>query len=163
MYTAFEQDVIDPVNMGSSRWGFSYLTGAHKLQDISEFEDPSYRKATTLRSAKELAACRWPPEAGTSTCTLDTNGNPKVTNAHSLQENGILSRIAPNGKVTKSNPLTGGFESIAVHKSIASTFKGMCNKHDAVFGPIEKTPYTGSSEQHFLHAYRSFLYSQHIK
>ncbi len=48
-------------------------------------------------------------------------------------------------------------------KSVASTFKGMCNTHDAVFSRIEQVPYTGTPEQHFLHAYRAFLYSQHIK
>src|SRR5690606_23051589 len=32
-----------------------------------------------------------------------------------------------------------------------------------IFKPIEVVDYSGSDEQHFLHAYRAFLYSMHSK
>ena len=162
MYGAFEQDVADLVAMGRNPIGFSYLTYKHKLTDITEPDFFAIETQLRKRAVAFAERC-WHPQAGPTSCTLGTDGKPKITHAHSLQNNGILSRIAPNGKVTTLNRLTGGFESMDLPKSTASTFRGMCNTHDAIFNPIERVPYAGTDEQHFLHAYRAVLYSQHIK
>ena len=162
MYAAFAQDVADLVSMGRKPVGFSYLTDKYSLTDISE-KDFFVIETQLRKRAVAFAERCWHPQAGPATCTLDGSGKPKITYAHSLQSNGILSRIAPQGKVTTLNRLTGGFESMELPKSSASTFRGMCNTHDGVFAPIEQVPYAGTPEQHFLHAYRAFLYSQHIK
>jgi len=162
IYSAFEQDVTDLVGMGRNPIGLSYLTDKYKLKDISEKDFIAIETQLRKRAVAFAERC-WHPQAGPTTCTLDAEGKPKITDAHSLQNNGILSRIAPNGKVTSLNRLTGGFESMDQYKSNASTFRGMCNAHDAVFSPVERAPYLGTAEQHFLHAYRSFLYSQHVK
>lgn len=162
MYAAFAQDVADLVHMGGNPIGFSYLTDTYKLTDISE-KDFFVVETQLRKRAVAFAERCWHPQADLATCTLDATGKAKITHAHSLQENGILSRIAPNGDVTTLNRLTGGFESMGLPKTVASTFRGMCNTHDGVFSPIEQVPYSGTAEQHFLHAYRTFLYSQHIK
>ena len=46
----------------------------------------------------------------------------------------------------------------------ASTFTGFCSKHDdAIFAPLEKLPFTGTSEQCFLLAYRALARELHLE
>ena len=46
----------------------------------------------------------------------------------------------------------------------ASTFTGFCSKHDdAIFAPLEKTPFAGTPEQCFLLAYRALARELHLK
>ena len=46
----------------------------------------------------------------------------------------------------------------------ASTFTGFCTKHDdTVFAPLEKVPFTGTSEQCFLLAYRALARELYLK
>jgi SEC-C motif-containing protein len=88
-----------------------------------------------------------------------------IIKAHSIQQNGGLSRIALKGKVygirennvgdlSKSNGLLAPK---LVGVGHASTFTGMCGFHDdQTFAPIEKKPFVSSPEHAFLLAYRHF-------
>ena len=90
-------------------------------------------------------------------------GRPDIINAHSLQNAKVINLIGDSGNVVWMNKATGELDGSLAGRSKASTFRGMCKVHDAVFNPIEVVDYTGSSEQHFLFAYRAYLYSFHVK
>ena len=98
------------------------------------------------------------PEAGAETCS----GN--IVKAHTIQRNGGLSRIAHKGHVFNclvhgtdiGEALRVDSEPNLVGIGRASTFTGFCGFHDdALFAPIEKTPFVGSPEQVALLAYRA--------
>lgn len=91
--------------------------------------------------------------------------NRGVINAHSVQQNGGLSRIAVNGKVygIRENNIgdlskCGGLMAPKlVGIGRASTFTGMCGFHDdQTFAPIEKQPFKACVEHAFLLGYRHF-------
>lgn len=105
----------------------------------------------------------WHPDASDSTCNLDSSGNISISAAHSIQNNGVLSKIVENGHVMTYAIDKGEFEGKVEGKNYASIFWGFCNKHDAIFKPIEIEPYAGTDEQHFLFAYRGFVVSSHKK
>jgi hypothetical protein len=105
----------------------------------------------------------WHPNASNVTCDLDSSGNIRVSAAHSIQNNGVLSRVAEKGLVTFFGLAKDGFSGKEIIKNHASIFWGFCNKHDAIFKPIEIKPYIGSDEQHFLFAYRGFVVAVHKK
>jgi hypothetical protein len=90
-----------------------------------------------------------------------------IIKAHSIQNNGILSKISDNGKliVIKPNISKAGVTLSADHKGrkIASTFTGFCNKHDKIFSEIENKPFMAEPKQTFLLAYRAFAYEAHKK
>lgn len=132
------------------------------LIDISEKDSTIIIGEIFRRSVDKSKKC-WHPEAGSSTCKLDKAGRIWVSAAHSIQNNGILSRIASNGHVMTFSRESLGFEGKEIGKKLASIFWGFCNNHDAIFSPIEIQPYSGSSEQHFLYAYRAFVVSAHKK
>jgi hypothetical protein len=97
------------------------------------------------------------------TCDTDSSGKIKISAAHSIQNNGVLSKVAQNGHV-----MSYVFEKVDIDggtlgRNIASIFWGFCNTHDAIFRPIENYPYTGTVEQHFLFAYRGFVVAAHKK
>lgn len=86
-----------------------------------------------------------------------------IIKAHTLQRNGSLSKIAKNGKVYsfKENNVADieKAKGVAAPKLVgigsASTFTGLCGKHDdALFAPIEKHPFVSSQQHAFLLAYR---------
>ena len=65
-----------------------------------------------------------------------------------------------------SNVVRGGpaFPPQRLGVTRASTFTGFCSKHDdAIFAPLEKLPFTGTSEQCFLLAYRALARELHLK
>jgi hypothetical protein len=68
-----------------------------------------------------------------------------------------------NGHVMSYALDKGDFDGKEVGKNHASIFWGFCNKHDAVFRPIEIQTYTQTPEQNFLFAYRGFVVSSHKK
>jgi hypothetical protein len=94
-----------------------------------------------------------------------TSCNRGIIKAHSVQQNGGLSRIAVRGKVygirennigdlTKTNGLLAP-KLVGIGQ--ASTFTGMCGFHDdETFAPIEKKPFVSCPEHTFLLAYRHF-------
>ncbi len=93
----------------------------------------------------------------------------KIKSAHSLQNNGVLSKISENGHVVIPNTDYGKDDLIYdvkdVSKNKATTFTGFCDKHDTlVFKDIEtKEIDVTSNKQCFLFAYRAFALELHKK
>ncbi len=92
------------------------------------------------------------------------HGNCKgnIVNAHTIQRNGGLSKIAIDNHVYRlvtdisriSSPTKFEAKLIGIKK--ASTFTGFCEYHDTkTFERIERYPFTGQLEQIFLLAYRA--------
>jgi hypothetical protein len=90
----------------------------------------------------------------------------KVTSAHSIQNNGVLSKISEDGHIYTIDHTIKNSKSIPEFKKIsrnkASTFFGFCDYHDTeIFKPIEVSPYQNTEEQNFLFAYRGFCIGYH--
>jgi hypothetical protein len=132
------------------------------LTDLTEKEFNVVMNEVKRRGKEKSKFC-WHPEASTATCNVDAAGKIIISAAHSIQNNGVLSKIIEDGEVMSYNLNKSEFEGKEVHKNQASIFLGFCNKHDAIFRPIENYPYTGTDEQHFLYAYRGFVVSSHKK
>ena len=132
------------------------------LIDLSEEDFPAVMREAQRRSAEKSKMC-WHPLAGSSTCKLGSNGEIIISAAHSLQNNGVLSKIMKDGHVTTFARDTTKMDGKLLSKNVASVFWGFCNKHDAIFKPIETVSYTETIEQNFLFAYRSFTVAAHKK
>lgn len=132
------------------------------LTDISQEEFAVILKEVQKRGIANSKIC-WHPEASSTTCKVDEHGKIIVSAAHSIQNNGVLSKVADNGYVMSYALDKGEFDGVEGHKNHASIFWGFCNTHDAIFSPIETRPYTGTDEQHFLFAYRGFVVAAHKK
>lgn len=92
----------------------------------------------------------------------------KIIAAHSLQKKGPLLKIADlqnnqHQVLHFKSELGKKRKADLVAIKDASTFRGFCHNHDDIFSSIEQEPYTGSNYQNFLHSYRSFAYSYHMK
>ncbi len=87
--------------------------------------------------------------------------------AHSIQNTRVLGRLVRDNHIWIINNDVNniGPEFKLVGRNQATTFTGFCNEHDVkIFAPIEKENlYSGTEEQHFLYAYRSFARSYHKK
>lgn len=89
----------------------------------------------------------------------------EIIKAHSIQNNGVLSKIANEKKVIYSlsknmsdfekNDGNLGFRKYSIHKF--SIFRGFCGKHDNdLFKPIDTSYFKSTNQQQiFLYAYRS--------
>lgn len=133
------------------------------LHDISDNDRQPITRELQKRIIEREKRC-WHPSAGETTCDVDSSGNIKITAAHSLQNNGVLSKIADNnGEVVMFDREIPEFIGKRVRKNSASTFFGFCNTHDAIFRPIEIVPHTKTIEQNFLFAYRAFIVAVHSK
>ncbi|MMZ49033.1 hypothetical protein D1872_107190 [compost metagenome] len=96
----------------------------------------------------------------------DFNCNKTTSNAHSIQNNRFLDKIANNnGEVMCIDfgklGLYGNLKLQKVGRKKASIFTGFCNYHDSsIFKPIEESEYEiNNKEQEFLFAYRAFALS----
>lgn len=100
--------------------------------------------------------------------------NPKCSQqairAHSIQNRGVLGELTENNHVIVLSPiqdLENGprleFQSVGRNK--ATTFTGLCSKHDMfLFRPIDSNPFDISSDEHlFLLSYRSVLRQLHAQ
>lgn len=110
-----------------------------------------------LRKGCKFKNCLFPDKS---------NCSKEVVQAHSIQKNKILNKIADNGIVLSYNALktlfTDSLEEIGI--KLASTFYGFCNFHDTyLFSLIENNDYTQTEEQNFLHAYRGCAREYAIK
>ena len=82
-----------------------------------------------------------------------------------------LKRIAASGHVLSFVPNAANLERYGtalrpqqLGVGRASTFTGFCSRHDdAIFAPLEKRTFTGTSEQCFLLAYRALARELHLK
>lgn len=98
----------------------------------------------------------------------NTKCTETIVGAHSLQNNGVLNKIAEDGHVygmifdiMKNNP---SLKFNRIGKNKASTFLGFCNYHDKeYFSPIEDQEYEQSPLQNYLFAYRAFCFERHRK
>ena len=100
-----------------------------------------------MRRAIEKSKKCWHPEANPGTCKIDGNWKIIVSAAHSIQNNGVLSNIAEKGHVMSYVYDKGEFDGKEIGKNLASFFWGFCITHDAIFNPIETSPY---SDNYFL-------------
>jgi hypothetical protein len=110
--------------------------------------------------SKKYNKCLWPK----SDCTKD------CINAHSIQNSQILDQLASNNHVVmavaKQNLNTGPeIEFKQVGRNQATTFTGLCQKHDSeLFRPIDINEFDVSNQQQkFLIAYRSVLRELHTR
>jgi len=132
------------------------------LTDIYEDDFSVVMREIFKRGVENSKKC-WHPEAGIQTCKLDKAGKILVSAAHSIQNNGVLSKISKDGHVTTYSRDSAGFNGKKVGKGLASIFWGFCNNHDSMFKPIESGGYVGTKEQNFLYAYRAFVVASHKK
>ena len=149
---------------GLSPIGAHSLTQSFGLVDITRAQWLAMEQEVR-RVAEEKAERCWHPDAGQS-CDLDASGRPEIIEAHSIQKSRILKAIAGSSpKLLGYHPLLGAQEVGEHFPKNASTFRGMCRKHDAVFTPIEAGtgPFHGTQEHAFLYALRAFLYFSHNK
>lgn len=97
----------------------------------------------------------------------------KIKQAHSIQKSGKLTILESlvngnnsvysfaNSKVSYDNIME---DLIPIGKKEASTFFGFCDYHDSkLFSKIENKGFDNSDEHLFLHSYRSFAHSYHLK
>jgi len=132
------------------------------LTDISEEDFSAIMRELMKRGIDKSKSC-WHPEANQTNCNIDSKGRIIISAAHSIQNNGVLSKIVENGHVMSYALDKAEFDGRELGKNHASIFWGFCNKHDAIFRPIEIHPYTQTPEQNFLFAYRGFVVSSHKK
>ncbi len=102
-------------------------------------------------------------------CFYDDKCNNKISKAHSVQKNRILTSISENGMVLNFQPdptnIDMFFKALPIGIKKASTFKGFCNYHDNnLFTAIENSEYQlGNKEQQYLFAYRNLAFEYHAK
>ncbi len=119
---------------------------------------------------QELAAARKKHNQFKIKCIVpDEQGilcGKKPIRSHSIQHNGILSRLAENGVVYCLSETTKGdeiFEYDLKNQGItrqASVFECLCKEHDDIlFADIEKRPFAEESKQCFLFALKALLHS----
>ena len=162
MYPEFIEIVKKLPTIGRRLPSDYWVFNKFQLEDISEEDFPVIMREIQKRAIDACKKC-WHPEASESSCNTDSNGKIIVSEAHSIQKNGVLSKIAENGHVMGYSFDDLGFDGKLRSKHHASIFFGFCNKHDSIFKPIEIQPYIGSEEQHFLFAYRGFVVAAHKK
>jgi len=102
-----------------------------------------------------------------------SNCKGAIKQSHSIQRNNRLSII--EGDINGQRLIytfteieydeLGSIETLKpIGKKIASTFFGFCDFHDTnLFSPIENFAFDDSDYHCFLHSYRSFAHSYHIK
>lgn len=90
-----------------------------------------------------------------------------IKNAHTIQNNGVLSLLSENDHVMVTNLLNKireGYSVERLSKNKATTFYGFCEYHDSnIFRDIETIPYTKQIKQNFLYAYRCCSQEYHKK
>ncbi|MCH8519942.1 MAG: hypothetical protein LAT82_04275 [Nanoarchaeota archaeon] len=93
----------------------------------------------------------------------------RISKAHSIQNNKILSKISDNGKVLtfdlREHLLNNNYKLSEKGRKVATTFTGLCNTHDSkLFSPIENYNFREYDLEHnFLYAYRALLKEFHAK
>lgn len=162
VYVDFMKEVKQLPNITSRQSKDYKVFDKFNLTDISEDDFSAIMKEVMKRGITNSKIC-WHPAASNSTCKVDNAGKIIISAAHSIQNNGVLSKVADNGHVMSYAFDKGEFDGAQLGKNHASIFWGFCNTHDAIFSPIEVNPYSGTEEQHFLFAYRGFVVASHKK
>ena len=90
-----------------------------------------------------------------------------IKNAHTLQNNGVLSAVSDCDHVMVTDPLNkvrNGYITKRISKNKATTFYGFCEYHDSyLFQDIELKEYKNEIKQNFLFAYRVLAQEHHKK
>lgn len=155
--------LINQLDSNKNRTPFDYkILDKLNLTNLTEAEMGRVVKEVQKRAIQKSKKC-WHPLASNTNCQIGTDGKIIVSAAHSIQNNGVLSKVADNGIVTEYIFNAGEFDGKNTNKKTASIFWGFCNTHDAIFRPIENSPYTKTDEQNFLFAYRGFVVAMHKK
>ena len=101
------------------------------------------------------------PAASPETCG-------QIIEAHTLQRAQIIRQLADSsGHVLGfyppelASPGRMRLREIGINR--ASTFRGLCNKHDGLFEPVEAKPFEASAEQCALLGYRAVLFELYTK
>lgn len=106
----------------------------------------------------DFKVCMYPDK---SKCKLP------IKNAHTLQNNGILSTISDSDHVMVTdllNKVRNGSIIKKISKNKATTFYGFCEYHDTfLFQDIELKEYKSEIKQNFLYAYRMVAQEYHKK
>jgi hypothetical protein len=98
-------------------------------------------------------------------CFINDFGCNHIISAHSIQENGELSKISDiiNGKSQVyhfiKNIAKGEKVISQIDTTKASAFYGFCHNHDQLFEPIDKNTCTSIKQSMFLCSFRSFAHS----
>lgn len=98
-----------------------------------------------------------------------TNCSSNIIQAHTIQNNRILSVLSENGKimmfaVTNQSKSKIFFDLDEVGKKSATTITAFCGYHDnKIFEAIEESEYQEKEQQNFLFAYRAFAYEYQKK
>lgn len=117
-------------------------------------------EALQVIKSSKFSACLHPTK---DECSKD------IINAHTLQNNGVLSYLALNNEVIVLEPGINKegvkFDYKSKSKNQATTFRGFCSFHDKeVFKPIEDEIYDKNREdQNFLFTYRIFAFEYYKK
>lgn len=162
MYNDFLKDIKSLPPISKRKPGDYNVFKKYNLYDISEKDFSVIMREVIKRETEKNRKC-WHPDAGINTCNIDNSGKIIISAAHSIQNNGILNRIAEDGHVMSSHFENGELYGKKISRHIASVFYGFCNTHDAIFNPIEVEPYIRTETQNFLFAYRSFVVAAHKK
>lgn len=97
----------------------------------------------------------------------DQNCAKEIIQAHSIQENRILSNISDDGHVYQFSysQTFRDFDMAKIGIKAASTFSGFCKTHDnKLFKSIDRQDYeVGNTEQEFLYAYRALAKEYYTK
>lgn len=131
----------------------------NKKTELADIEKNKLKKLGSIAFKKDLKDKQ-------KSCFINTECDDLI-NAHSIQENGELSKIANEIKGKKQvlhfiqNIQTGKKELTEIDITKASTFQGFCHKHDQTFEPLDKKTYQSDLEQFFLYSFRAFAHSYH--
>ena len=120
--------------------------------------NPQAIRARILVAIRDVEGCLHPDAPG---------GCDRIIDAHSLQKRGPLFHLKDetNHVYTFSPGSNNAFPSDPdlVGWNEASTFRGLCHRHDQIFQSIENAPFSGSKEQVFLLGYRATYLEIHQK
>lgn len=161
MVEAFSKSVLNPDNPKSK--GVENISKKIKEQGFTSEKDQEVVNKLMGDYIKDEQT-----KIAQSCFHYDQHTCDKIIAAHSLQKKGPLLKIADllnnqHQVIHFKRELGKKWQADLIAIKDASTFRGFCHHHDDIFSSIEQEPYTGSNYQNFLHSYRSFAYSYHMK
>lgn len=140
--------------------GLKYKKCCMNKQDDETFKDVRRINGNInlLKKQSKISQCIYP---------VKDKCRGEIINAHSIQNNKILNKLAENGHVLMVTTKINDLVSIDLKKESrnkATTFTGFCKYHDdVVFIDIEKRDFCKEEKQIFLFAYRAFALEYHKK
>ena len=136
-----------------------YQNSIKNKAELTDLEKDKLKELGTIAFKKDLKEKQ-------KSCFINKECDD-IIKAHSIQENGELSKIATKIKGKEQvlhfiqNTQTAQKELTEIDITSASTFYGFCHKHDQTFEPLDKKTCQTDSERNFLYSFRSFAHSYH--